>query len=53
MDAHRQMGEHNIRAEDIEAAAEENGRSVAETWAIIDQTKAKDVEAHPSEYQGA
>jgi hypothetical protein len=53
MDAHRQMGEHNIRAEDIEAAAEENGRSVAETWAIIDQTKAKDVEAHPAEYQGA
>ena len=29
MQAHLHMGEHNIRYEDIEAAAEENGRSVA------------------------
>ncbi|HEY7452478.1 MAG TPA: hypothetical protein VIA02_08180 [Candidatus Limnocylindria bacterium] len=53
MDAHRQMGEHNIRYEDVEAAAEENGRSMAETWDIIERTKAKDVDAHPGEYQGA
>jgi hypothetical protein len=53
MDAHRQMGEHNIRHEDIVAAADENGRWVAETWSIIERTKAKDVDAHPAEYQGA
>jgi hypothetical protein len=51
MDAHRQMGEHNIRYEDVAAAADENGRSVAETWDIIDQTNARDREAHPAEYE--
>jgi hypothetical protein len=51
MDAHRQMGEHNIRHEDVAAAADENGRSVGETWDIIDQTRAKDQRAHPAEYE--
>ena len=51
MDAHRQMGAHNIRYEDIEAAAEENERSVAETWDIVDKTWEKDRQAHPSEGQ--
>jgi hypothetical protein len=51
MDAHRQMGEHNIRYEDVEAAAEENERSVAETWDIVEKTWEKDRRAHPSEGQ--
>ncbi len=41
MQAHLEMGEHNIRYEDIEAAAEENGRSVAETLDIMERTKAR------------
>ena len=32
MDAHLDMGEKNIRFEDVEQAAKENGRSVAETF---------------------
>jgi hypothetical protein len=50
MQAHLEMGEHNIRYEDIEAAAEENGRSVAETLDIMERTKAKDRSDHPTEY---
>jgi hypothetical protein len=50
MDAHLEMGEHNIRYEDIKAAAEENGRSVAETLEIVDKTVAKDRGDHPDEY---
>ncbi len=51
MDAHLKMGQHNIRYEDVEAAAKENGRSVAETWEIIRRTDAKDRDAHPGEYR--
>ena len=47
------MGEHNIRYEDVKAAADENGRSVAETIDIIDRTWAKDREDHAEEYSGA
>jgi hypothetical protein len=50
MDAHLKMGEHNVRFEDIEAAAEENGRSVAETFDIVERTLAKDRGDHPQEY---
>jgi hypothetical protein len=50
MDAHLEMGEHNIRYEDVKAAAEENGKSVAETLSIMDRTVAKDREAHAQEY---
>jgi hypothetical protein len=50
MDAHLEMGEHNIRYEDIEAAASENGRSLAETLDIIGRTVAKDRGDHPEEY---
>ncbi|MDH4111191.1 MAG: hypothetical protein OEV60_00735 [Actinomycetota bacterium] len=50
MQAHLQMGEHNIRFEDVKAAAEENGRSVAETIEIIDKTWAQDRADHPQEY---
>jgi hypothetical protein len=50
MDAHLEMGESNITFEDIKRAADENGRSVAETLDIMERTKAKDLEEHPREY---
>jgi len=46
------MGESNIRYEDLERAADENGRSVAETLDIMKRTEAKDREDHPHEYGG-
>src|SRR5207249_2426477 len=42
MDAHLEMGEANITYEDVKRAADENGRSVTETFEIMDRTKAKD-----------
>jgi hypothetical protein len=53
MDAHLKMGEHNVRYEDIEAAAKENGKSVAETFDIVERTLAKDRGDHPEEYAPA
>jgi hypothetical protein len=53
MDAHLKMGEHNVRYEDIEAAAKENGKSVAETFDIVERTLAKDRGDHPQEYAPA
>ena len=53
MQAHLQMGEHNVRFEDIEAAARENDRSVAETFDIVERTLAKDRGDHPEEYAPA
>lgn len=50
MDAHLEMGESNITYEDVKRAADENGRSVAETFDMIDRTKAKDAKEHPEEY---
>jgi len=50
MDAHLEMGNANIRYEDVKAAADENGRTVAETLDIMDRTVAKDRAAHPPEY---
>jgi hypothetical protein len=50
MQAHLEMGESNITYEDVKAAADENGRSVAETLDIIDKTVAKDREEHAAEY---
>jgi len=50
MDAHLEMGESNITYEDLKRAADENGRSVAETIAIMERTEAKDGESHPKEY---
>jgi hypothetical protein len=50
MQAHLEMGEKNIRYEDVKAAADENGRSVAETLDIVDRTVAIDREDHPEEY---
>jgi len=51
MDAHLEMGEANITYEDVKRAADENDRSVAETFEIMDRTKAKDRQDHPQEYQ--
>ena len=51
MDAHLQMGRSNIMYEDLKAAADENGRSVAETIHIMERTIAKDRGEHPPEYK--
>jgi hypothetical protein len=50
MDAHLEMGESNITYEDIKKAADENGRSVAETLDIMERTEAKDRQEHGQEY---
>jgi len=50
MQAHLEMGQHNIRYEDVKAAADENGNSVAETLDIIDRTVAIDRDDHAEEY---
>ena len=51
MDAHLEMGSSNITYEDVKAAADENGRTVAETLDIIDRTVAKDRGEHAQEYE--
>jgi hypothetical protein len=38
MQAHLEMGEHNIDFDDVVRAAEENGRTVAETLEIMART---------------
>jgi hypothetical protein len=50
MDAHLEMGESNITYEDLKRAADENGRSVAETLDIMERTKSRDRQEHPQEY---
>ena len=50
MQAHREMGRNNITYEDVKAAADENGNSVAETLDIIQRTVDKDRESHAQEY---
>jgi hypothetical protein len=50
MDAHLEVGENNIRYEDLKAAAEENGRTVNEVLAVMDLTVTKDRSDHPEEY---
>jgi len=49
-DAHLEMGEDNITYEDVQRAAESNGRSVAETFDIMQRTENTDREKHPNEY---
>lgn len=51
MQAHLEMGQHNIRYEDIKAAADENGRSVAETLDVVKRTLAIDRGDHAEEYK--
>jgi hypothetical protein len=50
MDAHREMGEHNITYEDLEAAATENGRSVDETFNTMIATRDRDRADHENEW---
>jgi len=50
MDAHKEMGESNLVYDDIKKAADENGRSVAETLQIMERTESKDRGDHPNEY---
>ena len=50
MDAHLVMGEANITYEDVKKAADENGRTVAETLEIMDRTVAIDRGDHAPEY---
>lgn len=52
-DAHLEMGQDNITYEDVQRAAESNGRSVSETFNIMDRTEASDKQQHPDEYSGA
>lgn len=51
MDAHLEIGRLYITYEDAKAAADENGKSVAETLDIIDRAAAKDRGEHPYEYE--
>jgi hypothetical protein len=51
MDAHKKMGQANIRYEDVKQAATENKRSVAETLRIMEATLAKDRADHQNEYR--
>lgn len=50
MEAHKEMGQNNVRYEDVKAAADENGRSVAQTIDIMERTIAKDRGDHAQEY---
>jgi hypothetical protein len=50
MQAHLEMGEHNIVYEDLKRAADENGRTVAETLDIVARTAETDRADHPEEY---
>ena len=51
MQAHLEMGPDDIRYEDVKAAADANGRSVAETIDIMERTIAKDRGDHAEEYR--
>jgi hypothetical protein len=50
MRAHLEMGEHNIRYEDLKAAADENDLSVAEVIDIMERTIEADRDEHAKEY---
>jgi hypothetical protein len=51
MQAHLEMGEHNILYEDVKRAADENGRTVEETLDIMARTADIDRADHPDEYR--
>lgn len=50
MQAHLEMGQANIRYEDLKAAADENGKTVDETLEIVERTVEIDREEHSTEY---
>ena len=51
MQAHLAMDPKNITYEDVKAAADENGKSVAETFDILERTLARDRSEHAKEYE--
>lgn len=51
MRAHLDMGPEHVRYEDIKAAADESGNTVAETLDIFEKTLARDRSEHPEEYR--
>jgi hypothetical protein len=51
MKAHLEMGDKNLRYEDVKAAADENGRSMAATLRIMEQTFEIDEKEHAEEYR--
>lgn len=53
MQAHLEMGKSNITYEDVKAAADENGKSVAETLDILKRTVEIDRADHGQEYEPA
>jgi hypothetical protein len=53
MEAHREMGQHNLTYEDVKRAADENGKSVEETLRTIEATASKDRSDHADEYTSA
>lgn len=50
MQAHLEMGAADITYDAVKAAADQNGRSVAETFDIIERTIARDRTEHANEY---
>jgi hypothetical protein len=50
MNAHLEVGQNNIRYEDLKQAADENGRTVNEILAVMDLTVTKDRVDHAEEY---
>jgi len=50
MQAHLEMGEHNVTYEDLKRTADENGKTVEETLDIIAKTADIDRDDHPAEY---
>ena len=53
MQAHLEMGKANITYEDVKAAADENGKTVAETLDILKRTVEIDRGDHSQEYEPA
>ncbi|HEX5397085.1 MAG TPA: hypothetical protein VFX74_08360 [Candidatus Limnocylindria bacterium] len=47
------MGPANITYEDLKAAADENGKTVAQTLDIFERTLSKDKGEHANEYASA
>jgi hypothetical protein len=50
MQAHLEMGEHNIDYDDLKRAADENGKTMAEVLDIFARTADIDRGDHPDEY---
>jgi hypothetical protein len=50
MQAHLEMGDHNIDYDDLKRAADENGKTMAEVLDIFARTAEIDRGEHPDEY---